>query len=62
MSCPLNELYSHEPNKGELVSKMLVYEVKHITRKGRMCVLMIAVSQPGCMEAKVQCNTPVHDK
>ena len=39
MSYPLYDLYSDEPNKGELVSKILVYEFEHITKKGRTCVL-----------------------
>jgi hypothetical protein len=46
------DLYSHEPNKGELLSKFLVYEFKHITKKGRMCVIMISVSQPGLMDQR----------
>jgi hypothetical protein len=39
MSYPFYDLYSYEPNKGELVSKILVYEVENITKKGRACVL-----------------------
>ena len=38
------DLYSHEPNKGELLSKFLVYELEHITKTGRMYVIMISFS------------------
>jgi hypothetical protein len=31
MSNPFHDLYSHELNKGELLSKFLVYEFEHIT-------------------------------
>ena len=43
---------SHEPNKGELLSKFVVYEFEHITKTGRMCVIMIAFSQPGFMDQR----------
>jgi len=49
---PFYDLYSHEPNKGELLSKFLVYEFEHITKKGRMCVTMISFSQPGFMDQR----------
>jgi len=39
MSYPFYDLYSYEQNKGELLSKILVYEFEHITKKGRTCVL-----------------------
>jgi len=52
MSNPFYDLYSHEPNKGELLSKFLVYEFEHITKKGRMCVIMISFSQPGFMDQR----------
>ena len=39
MSNPFYDLYSHEPNKGELLSIIPVYEFQHITTKGRMYVL-----------------------
>jgi len=52
MSNPFYDLYSHEPNKGELLSKFLVYESEHITKKGRMCVIMIYFSQPGFMDQR----------
>jgi len=44
MSNPFYDLYSHEPNKGRLLSKFLVYEFEHITKKGRMYVIMISYS------------------
>jgi len=52
MSNPFYVLYSHEPNKGELLSKFLVYEFEYITKKSRMCVIMISFSQPGFMDQK----------
>ena len=52
MSNPIYDLHSHEPNKGELLSKFLVYEIEHITKKGRMCVTMISFSQPGFMDQR----------
>jgi len=54
MSYPFYDLYSYELNKGELLSKILVYEFKHITKNGRMCVIMISFSQLGFMESKVE--------
>jgi len=42
----------HEPNRGELLSKFLIYEFEHITKKGRMCVIMISFSQPGVMDQR----------
>jgi hypothetical protein len=57
MSNPLYNLYSHEPNKGEHLSKFLVYEFEYITKKGRMCVIMISFSQPGFMDQR-SCETP----
>ena|SRR5882757_2259297 len=42
MSYPFYDLYSHEPNTGELLSKIVVYEFEHITKKGRMCVIIIS--------------------
>jgi len=39
MSYPFYDLYSYEPNKGELLSKILVYEFEHITKNGRTGVL-----------------------
>jgi len=54
MSYPIYDLYSHELNKGELLSMILVYEFEHTTKKDRMCVIMISFSQPGFMGSKVQ--------
>ena len=39
MSYPFNVLYSYEPNNGELLPKILVYEFELITKTGRMRVL-----------------------
>jgi len=33
------DLYSYEPNKGEVLSKILVYEFEHKIKEGRTCVL-----------------------
>jgi len=52
MSDPFYDFYSHDPNKGELLSKLLVYELEHITKKGRMCVIMISFSQLGFMDQR----------
>jgi len=62
ISYPFHDIYSHELNKDETVSMILVYEFEHITRKGRMCLNMISFSQPGFMGSKMKWNTTVHDK
>jgi len=62
VSYPFNDLYSHEPNRGELLSMIVVYEFEHITKTGRICVFMISFSQPGFLGSKVQWNTTVRDK
>jgi hypothetical protein len=49
---PFYDLYSHEWNKGALLSTSLVYEFEHITKKGRMCVIMISFSQLGFMDQR----------
>jgi len=54
MLYPFYNLYCHEPNKCELLSKILLYEFKHITQKGGMCVIMISLCQLGFMGSKVQ--------
>jgi len=54
MSNPFYDLHCHELNKGELLSKILLYEFEHITKIGGMCVTIISVSQPGFMGSKVQ--------
>jgi len=54
MSYPFYDLYSHEPNNGEFPSKILVYEFEHLTKKGRMCVIMNSFSQPGFMGSKLR--------
>jgi len=51
----LNHIYDHhchQPNKGELQSKILRYEFEHRTKKGGMCVTMISFSQPGFMDQR----------
>jgi hypothetical protein len=35
-------LYSHELNKGEPLSKILLYELEHITKKGGKCVIIMS--------------------
>jgi len=52
MSNPFYDLYCHEPNEGELQFKFLVYEFEHITKKGRMSVIMISFSPPGFMDQR----------
>jgi hypothetical protein len=54
---PFYDLYSHEPKKGELLSKILLYEFEHITMQGRMYVITIPFSQPGYMNQR-SCETP----
>jgi len=54
MSNPVYDLYCHELNKGELLSNILLYEFEHITKKGGMCVAMIAFSRLGFMGSNVQ--------
>jgi hypothetical protein len=39
MSYPFCDLSSYEPNKGELISKIKVYEFEHIIKKDTMSVL-----------------------
>jgi hypothetical protein len=39
MSYPFYDLYSYEQNKGELLSKILVYKFENITKKGRTGVV-----------------------
>ena len=51
---PFYDLYSHEPNKGELLSNIQLYEFKYIIKTGGMCVTMISFSQLGSMGSKVQ--------
>jgi hypothetical protein len=47
MSNPFYDLYSHGHNTGELLCKFLVDKFEHITKNGRMCVLMMTFSLPG---------------
>jgi hypothetical protein len=53
MSNPIYDLYCHDRNKPELLSKILLYKFEHISKKGIMCVAMIPFSQPGFMGSKV---------
>jgi hypothetical protein len=39
MSYPFYDLYSYEPNEGEHLSKIPIYEFEHVTKKGRTCGL-----------------------
>jgi len=52
MSNPFYDLYSHAPNKDELLSRFLVYEFEHITKNGMMFVILISFSQPGFMDQR----------
>ena len=54
MLYPFYDLYSHQLNKDEQLSKVLLYTLEHITKKGGMCVTMISISQPSFMGSKVQ--------
>jgi hypothetical protein len=56
ISCriPSMTFYSYELNKGELLSKILLYELEHITKKGGKFVTMISFSQPGFMGSKAK--------
>jgi len=52
MSNHFNDLYSHAPNKGELLFKFLVYELDHIIKTRRMYLTMISFSQPAFMDQR----------
>jgi hypothetical protein len=54
MSYPFNDYYSHGLKNGELLSKIVVYEFDHITKKDSRCMMMISFSQPGLMGSMVQ--------
>jgi len=54
MSYSIYNLYSHKLNKGEILCKIRLYKLEHITKKGRKCVMMITFSKPGFMESKVK--------
>jgi hypothetical protein len=49
---PFYDLHSYEPNKGELLFKILVSQFGHKTKKARMCVIMIPFSRPGFMDRR----------
>jgi len=63
ISChiPSITFYSYELNKGELLSKILLYELEHITKTGGKCAIMISFSQPGFMGSKAKWNATVGD-
>jgi len=61
MPYPFYVLYSHQLNKGELLSKILLYKLEHITKKGGKCVIMISFSQQGFMGSKAKWITTVCD-
>jgi len=54
MSYPFYDLYSHDLNNGELLSKILLYEFENITKKGGICVRIISFSPPGFMGSKAK--------
>ena len=54
MSYPIYDLYSHELNKVKLLSRILLYQLEHITKKDGKCVIMISFSQPGFMGSKTK--------
>jgi len=54
MSYPFYDLYSHELNKGELLSKILLYELEHKTKKGGKYLIIISFAQPGFMGSKAK--------
>ena len=47
-------LYCHDPNRGELVSKILVYKFESITKKGGMCLIRVSFFQLGFLGLEVQ--------
>jgi len=47
---PFYDIYCHEPNKGELLSKIRLYEFEHIMKKGGMRVTMISFSLRGFID------------
>jgi len=54
MSYDAYDLYSHELNKQDLQSTILVYKFEQITKKGGICPIMMSFSQPGFMRSKAQ--------
>jgi len=54
MPYPFYDLYSHELNKEELLSKILLYKLEHITKKCGKCVIVISFSQSGFMVSKAK--------
>jgi len=62
MSNAFYDVYCHTLNHGTHLTTILLYEFKHITKKGGMCVTMISFSQLSFMGSKVQWNTTIRDK
>jgi hypothetical protein len=62
MSYPFYHLYCPEPNNGELLCNILAYKFENITKKGRICVIMISFSQPAFMGSKVLWTTTAGDR
>jgi len=54
MPYPFDDLYSHELNKGEHLSKILPYDLEHIPKNGGTCVIMISLSPPGLLGSKAK--------
>jgi hypothetical protein len=54
MSNPINDIHSHELNRGKLLIKILVYIMEHMTANYKMCVIMFSFSQPDWIGCKVQ--------
>jgi hypothetical protein len=54
MLYPLYVLYSDELNNGELLSKIILYELENITKKGEKCVIMIPFSPLGFTGSKAK--------
>jgi len=57
MTCNVTEAYEGEPP-----SNAILYEFKHITKNGGMCVIQVSCSQPGWFGgSKVERNTTNRD-
>jgi len=54
LSYPFYDLYSHELKKGELLSKILLYELEHITKKGWKCISMFSSSELGFLGSRAK--------
>jgi hypothetical protein len=54
MSYPFHDIYSHEQKNGELLSKILLYSLEHITKKREKCVILITFSELDFMGSKAK--------